>query len=256
MSDTEAVDSMILNILETYIVDYMCKKEMESLGISYNKDYYGASYETLIETFGSESLMLKYIKSFGLDKSYIEELCKKQARRATLSEHILSKYEKTLNITDDMLLEHYLAHETEYIAKEARTLYHVSFYDYNLATEALKQINEQGFMVYYQSQKTAQTCASYGPIEKCEKDWFPTDVGNAIFSAQVGTYIPYVLPTYGDQAYTIIYVESHFDNYQFTYEEMKDAIKESLIEKATDDYLTEYFKQLNEKYVTVILYGR
>ena len=92
MNNEANVKAMVYDIINTYLIDYMCEKELESLGMSYNKEYYGASYESLIEAYGSESNLEKYIKSFGLTKEYVQELCIKQARKSTLSEYLINEF--------------------------------------------------------------------------------------------------------------------------------------------------------------------
>ena len=253
-SNETAMRNVTLSVLQAHLVDYMCIKELERLGLTYNRDYYGASYELLVETFGGESNLLAYIRQVGLNHAYIEEVCKEQARKATLSEYLVETYKKGLSFSDEDLMTYYIVNNEEFSAEEVRNIYHLTFTDKTAALEALTTINQGSFMEYYKAQETNQTCDFYGGINNCEKAMFDDSVGNIIFSLNEGTHHDGLLQTFQGTCYSIIYVDKITKNYKFTFEEMKEAIKEFLIEEAVDKYLEDYFTQLNEVYKVEILY--
>ena len=53
-----------------------------------------------------------------------------------------------------------------------------------------------------------------------------------------------------------MYLSEVIENYTFTYDEMKEAIEEGLIETEVDEYMKDFFKKLSEKYVVEIKYGK
>ncbi len=256
MSNQSSVDKMMLDIIETYLLDYLCKMEMEELGITYNKDYYAASYEILIETYGNEERLLNAMAEFGIDKAYLEEQCKKQARRATLSEYVIEEYKKNLDITEEMVLTYYIENSSEFVAEEVRTIYYLSFSDKADATKALEEINSTGFMTYFEAEEEKESTDFYGIMEHCEKGWFPTSIGNILFNLPVGTHYPDLLATFQNAHYTIMYVHESISDYKFTYDEMKESIKEALTENAVDQYMLTFFDNLNKKHAIEVLYGQ
>ena len=258
-SDQTAVDNLVMDVIETYFLDYVCKTTLEELGLTYNKDYYGASYEMLIEAYGSEATLIKTVQSFGLEKTYLEELCKKQARRATLTEYLTETYKKTLNITDEDVLTYYIQNSESFTVDEVRTFYYLAFASKDEATAALAEISQNGFMAYYEAEDKSEQgegrTAFYGVLEHCEKNWFPTTIGTVLFNLPVGTHYPEPLGIFSDAGYAILYAYESLNNYKFTYDEMKDSLKEALIEDAVDKYLEDFFTNINERHEVAIYYG-
>lgn len=258
-NDEQAMNALVMDVIETYFLDYVCKTTLDNLGLTYNKDYYGASYEVLVEAYDGEANLINTVKSFGLDKAYLEELCKKQARRATLTEYLSVEYEKTLNITDEDVLAYYIENSEAFTAAEVRTFYYVAFETKEEADAALAEMSTNGFMAYYTREQQAGegggNCVFYGELEHCEKNWFPTTVAAKLFGLPVGQYYPEPLGIFSDAGYAILYAHESIENYKFTYDEMKDSIKQAIIETAVDDYLEDFFTNINKRYEVAIYYG-
>lgn len=254
MNNEANVKAMVYDIINTYLIDYMCEKELESLGMSYNKEYYGASYESLVEAYGSESNLEKYIKSFGLTKEYVQELCIKQARKSTLSEYLINEFLKTYSVSEAEIMDYYLENEKDWQTEYVRSFYFLTFGSEEAAKGALEDIALNDFMTYYNAQKDIQTCDFYGYLEHYEKEDFPEAVRELLFTIEVGNYYPEPMNTFANTGYTLIYVAEHIDGYKYTYAEMRDAIESGLEEYAIDEHLKTFFEELNKKYKVEILY--
>jgi hypothetical protein len=255
MNDPKAVDAMILDILNTYLIDYMCNEELKSLGMTYNRDYYKASYASLVDAYGNEETLIAHVKSFGLNREYIENLCIKQARKATLSEYLTEEYKKNLKIEEADILQYYIENTQAFKTDEVRTFYFLTFKTNDMANDAIEDIKENGFMSYYDAQSTLQVCDYFGILEHYEKSYFPSSVSSKLFSMEVGTYTE-PMTTFQDSGYTILYLSEAIKDYTFSYDEMKESIQEGLIEVEVDDYLNNFFKELNDKYEVNIVYGK
>ena len=255
MDDQKAVDAMILDILNTYLIDYMCNEELKALGMTYNRDYYKASYASLVDAYGNEETLISHVKSFGLDREYIENLCIKQARKATLSEYLTEEYTKNLKIEEADILQYYIENTNAFKVDEVRTFYFLTFKTKDMANDAIEDINTNGFMSYYESQSTLQICDYFGILNHYEKSYFPSSVATKLFSMEVGTYTE-PLSTFQDSGYTILYLSEAIEDYTFSYDEMKESIQEGLIEVEVDEYISDFFKKLNEKYEVNIIYGQ
>ena len=255
MDDQKAVDAMILDILNTYLIDYMCNEELKALGMTYNRDYYKASYASLVDAYGNEETLISHVKSFGLDREYIENLCIKQARKATLSEYLTEEYKKNLKIEEADILQYYIENTNAFKVDEVRTFYFLTFKTKDMANDAIEDIKINGFMSYYESQSTLQVCDYFGVLNHYEKSYFPSSVATKLFSMDVGTYTE-PLSTFQDSGYTILYLSEAIEDYTFSYDEMKEYIQEGLIEVEVDEYISDFFKKLNEKYEVDIIYGK
>lgn len=255
MDDQKAVDAMIYDVLNTYLIDYMCKEELTALGMTYNRDYYKASYASLIEAYGSEDALVKHLKTFGLDREYIDQLCIKQARKATLSEYIIEKYKETLKIEESEVLQYYIENTEAFKTEEVRTFYFLTFKEKSSADTAMQDIQSGGFMTYYDAQSSLQTCDYFGILSHYEKSYFPTSVATQLFAMEVETVYPEPLSTFQNSGYTILYLSESIKNYTFTYDEMKESIEEVIIELEVDEYLKTFFEELNNKYKVQIVYG-
>lgn len=255
VNDKTSYDTMIYEIINTYLIDYMCKEELSSLGMTYNKDYYNAAYADLVEAYGNEEILINHIKQFGLDKSYIENLCMKQARKATLSEKLVEEYKKTISFDEAEILQYYIENTNAFKADEVRTFYFLTYEKKDDAEAALEDIKVNGFMPYYDAQKELQTCDFYGVLSHYEKTYFPESAANILFAMENGTVYEKPISTFKGSGYTIMYLSETIENYTFTYDEMKEAIEEGLIETEVDEYLKGFFEKLSQKYVVEILYG-
>jgi hypothetical protein len=255
MDDQKAVDAMILDILNTYLIDYMCNEELKTLGMTYNRDYYKASYASLVDAYGNEETLISHVKSFGLDREYIENLCIKQARKATLSEYLTEEYTKNLKIEEADILQYYIENTNAFKVDEVRTFYFLTFKTKDMANDAIEDIKTNGFMSYYESQSTLQVCDYFGILNHYEKSYFPSSVATKLFSMEVGTYTE-PLATFQGSGYTILYLSEAIEDYTFSYDEMKESIQEGLIEVEVDEYISDFFKKLNEKYEVNIIYGK
>lgn len=255
MDDPKAVDAMILDILNTYLIDYMCNEELKALGMTYNRDYYKASYSSLVDAYGSEDELIKHLKTFGLSREYAEELCVKQARKATLSEYLSEKYKQSINIEESEVLQYYIENSSEFKADEVRTFYFVTFKEKSIAEAALKDIETNGFMKYYDGQSELKVCDYFGVLSHYEKESFPSSVSDELFSMSVNTYTE-PLSTFQNSGYTIMYLSEVITDYTFSYDEMKEAIEEVLLETEIDENMQKFFEELNKKYEVEILYGQ
>ena len=256
VNNPEEYDAMIYEIINTYLIDYMCKEELTSRGQTYNKDYFSAAYSDLVDAYGSETALINYVKSFGLDKSYIEELCVKQARKATLSEILVEEYKKNISFEEAEILQYYIENTSAFKADEVRTFYFLTYEKKDDAEAALADVMANGFMAYYEAQKELQTCDFYGVLSHYEKSYFPDSAANILFAMEAGTVYEKPISTFQGSGYTIMYLSEVIENYTFTYDEMKEAIEEGLIETEVDEYMKDFFEKLSEKYVVEIKYGK
>jgi hypothetical protein len=253
MSNPDIERAVVLEILNTYLIDYTCQAELDAMGMKYNSDYYGASYETLIEAYGSESKLVSFIKGLGLNKEYIENLCRKQARKATLSEYIVSKVE----IPEEDILTYYIENTDAFTTEEARTMYSIYYKTEEEANAALEIINTQGFVEFFNAQNTETTNSLYHiKFESVTADEFKNSpqISEILFALPEGTYHP--LPIKCNVGYVLIYVDAIKPNYTFSYDEMKEAIEEVLKEERGDQALQKFFEDLNTKYNVEIKYGQ
>jgi hypothetical protein len=240
----EKYDAIVLTALNSYLMDYMCNKELESRNLKYSSEYYGAAYESLMENYGSEAALIEYIKSLGLNKRYLEDMCKKQARQSTLTEYLA----RNIEISEETVLQYYIENSKDFSVDEVRNLFTLYYKTEEQAKAALQQIAATSFMAHYQKQDNESTkdTVYYCEFKSVTKDQFPTNMGTILFELEAGTYYGEPIPC--NIGYAIIYVNSITKDYTFTYDEMKDYIEEALRDDMLDEELEKYFNSLNEKY--------
>ena len=247
--DAEAYSALIYQVLNAYVMDYICNKEMEALGLKYKSSYYGASYESLTEAYGGDAKLIKFMKSIGLDREYVEDLCRRQAKQATLVEYFAS----TITMSDEELLTYYIENVDEFTFTDLRNLSSVYFSTKTEADAALTKINEIGFDAYYQLQETEPTTLYHIKFDHVDRGDFPTSTGDVIWAVEVGQFTDPIPCSVG---YTIIKIDGIVDSHTYSFDEMKEAIEEILLDVKTDEYLEKYFEELKIKYkVEVFLEG-
>jgi hypothetical protein len=250
VNDQKAYDAMVLDVLNTYMIDYMCKEELERRGLKYSTEAYGSAYASLIDVYGSEKKLISVIESFGLDRSYVEELCRKQARKSTLCEELV----KDIDIPDEDVLQYYIENSEEFVVDYVRSFYFLTFKDKSAAEAALEEIKTIGFMEYYNKQETEKTADYFDKLEHFESDYFPQSASAILFNIKVGSYHSEALSTFSNSGYSIFYCYEEIDDYKYTYDEMKVAIKEALIEDEESKVLEQFFEDINKDYEVEILY--
>ena len=247
-NDTDKYNALVYDVLNSYVMDYICAKEMEELGLKYKSSYYGASYESLVEAYGSESKLIKFMKSIGLDREYIEDLCRKQARKATLVEYFAS----TIELTDEELLAYYIENTKDFTFQNVRDMSSLYFSTKEEAITAIEKIKEIGFDEYYNLQETSEKTTLYHiKFEHVAKEDFPENMSKILWDLEIGSYSE---PLPCSVGYTIIRIDGQTDEYTYPFEAMKESIEEVLIDEKTDEYLAEYFEELKKKYKVEVLW--
>ena len=244
-------DQMVMDVLNTYMIDYMCKEELERLGMKYSDEYYGAAYETLIEAYGSEKKLVDFIKTLGLDREYLEELCRKEARKATLCEYLI----KNVEIPESEILAYYIENSETFTVDLVRSFYFLTFKNKADADAALEDIRTNGFLPYFEAQSTLATADYFDKLEHFEKDAFPTSAANILFGMSVGTFYDEAISTFANSGYSIFYCYEEIADYKFSYDEMKVAIEEALREDEEDAILENFFDEINKDYTVEIYYN-
>lgn len=246
--ETEKYQAAIYSAIEAYILDRMCQKEMESIGLTYKSEYYDSSMETLINSYGGYDKLLAKIRSLGLTEEYLNKVCQSYARQATLTEYVASQ--TTVNEAD--VLQYYIENTDSFKADEVRGMYAIFFKTEQDAEAALAEMESIGFVEYYNKPKEEKTTLDQVYFKNITKDEFPDELGEAIFSLDLNTY--YKEPIKCNLGYTLIFVDHIERNYVFTYDEMKEYIKEVMQDELEDQLITEFFEELNEKHHVEIFY--
>lgn len=248
-SNIESYNAAVIEVINAYMIDLMCQKEMDALGLKYKDEYYGASKEALIEAYGTEQDLLNKLASFGLGEEYLDKICRNQANKATLSEYIASK----VTVDESKVLQYYIENTESFSTDEIRGMYTLFFATEEEAETALLDIETHGFLAYYNLQDTAPTTVAHVRFDTVTKDEFPDALGEALFSLNLNTYHPD--PIKCNLGHALIYVDRIEKNYTFSYEEMRESIETVLLDEATDAALEAYFDNLNQKYVIELLYN-
>ena len=248
-SNEDQYKSIVVEVVNAYMIDLMCQRELDAWGMTYNPDYYGASKETLVEAYGSEQALLNKLASFGLDENYLDKVCKNQANKATLNEYIASQ----VIVKEEDILQYYIENSGSFKADEVRGMWALFFQTEEEAKTALLDIENVGFVEYFNQQDVLSTTLAHVKFDTVTQDEFPDDLGEALFSLEINTY--HKSPIKCNLGYALIYVDRIEKEYTFTYEEMKDSIETVLTDEAVDLALEEYFDNLNKKYDVKFIYG-
>lgn len=248
-SDQEAYRAIVLDVINAYLIDLMCQKEMDALGLRYNSDYYGASMESLIEAYGSYDALLRKISAYGLGEDYINKVCKNKANKATLSEHIASQ----VTVDEADILQFYIENVDDFTVDEARGMYVLFFETEDAAKAALLDIEASNFIEYYKQQDILSTTVAHVHFDTVSKDEFPEEIGTPLFELDLNTY--HSEPIACNLGFALIYVDQIKKNYTYTYEEMKESIEIVMLDELADKAMEDYFEDLNNKYVVELLYG-
>ena len=118
----------------------------------------------------------------------------------------------------------------------------------------MEEIKTIGFMEYYNKQETEKTADYFDKLEHFESDYFPQSASAILFNIKVGSYHSEALSTFSNSGYSIFYCYEEIEDYKYTYDEMKAAIKEALIEDEESKVLEQFFENINKDYEVEILY--
>ena len=253
--DDVEYESIVADVLNSFLIDIMCEMECETRGVQYDRAYYGQCLLSLYGAHGSEEALLKKLKSFGLDHSYAEKVCRKQALKAALYADVISKIE----IEESELVEYYFTHMSEFRYEEVRDIYTVYYGNEADAKEALEIVSDSGFLAFYEQVDVSDE-GVIGPNEKAiyktrfpkvTKDEFDKSVADLIFGITDQSYYPE--PIQCTVGYFLVFVDGVYTDYTFSYDEMAPYIEEALIEARADDVAKQFFADLNERYNVQIL---
>lgn len=248
-------NSIVADVLNSFLIDTMCEMECEERGVQYDREYYGQCLLSLYGAHGSEEALVKKLKSFGLDHSYAESVCKRQAQKAALYADVISDIE----ISEQEIMGYYFANVDSFRYDEVRDIYTIYYGTKSDAAAAIEEIKEGDFISFYNNVDISEE-GVIGPQEKAiYKTHFPKvtagefdeEIADIIFGLQDKTY--YLEPILCNVGYFLVFVDGIYKDYTFSYDEMLPYIKEALIDERADDVAKQFFADLNERYNVQIL---
>ena len=256
VSDKSVYTAVVLDVLNTYMIDLMCEKECDSLGIGYNKEYYSEALVSLFEAYGSEKALLDMLSDYDLDRSYVEKVCKRQARKATLYEHIIDE----IVVEESEIMEYYFASIDDFHENDVRDIHTIYYAEREEAQEALEQISEIGFLKFYENVDVkedgtvgvGETAIFKATFDKVTRSEFEASIAETIFTLPSDSF--HAEPISCAIGYALIYVGSIYEDYTFTYDEMAPYIEEAIAEDKADEITEKFFEDLNKKYQVEVLY--
>ena len=256
LSDEETYQELVLEVLNTYMIDLMCQKELESLGLDYNKKYYSDVLLSLFDTYGSEAALVNMLKQYGLDRTYAETVCKRQARQATLYEHVVSE----ITVEESQLMEYYFTHVDDFHEDEVRDLYTIYYSSKEDCQMAIKNIQASDYLSFYEKVDVdeqgnvgeGETSIYKIFFEKVTRSELDNDSAEDIFALENASYN--TEPIKCSIGYCIVYVSGIHQDYTFTYDEMKPYIEEAIADDMAEEVVAKFFEELNNKYAVAILY--
>jgi len=171
---------------------------------------------------------------------------------------IISKYlgevvYKGLKVSDQEAYEYYRSHPQEFIRKERVKLHHILVDSEPLALQLREKLSRAGvkeFEALARKFSTAPEAKNGGRMGWYEKGDLPPEMEDVVFSLAPGEISQVVKTSMG---YHIFRLDQRQPQRMLGFQEVKDRIKQKLLEEKRDRALEQWIERLKKQY-NVILY--
>ncbi|AYD39094.1 peptidylprolyl isomerase [Clostridium fermenticellae] len=200
----------------------------------------------LLEEMIAFELIYNYAKESGFenDESYIGNL--ETAKKEILTQTAISKLMSEVNVKDSEVEDYYKVNKDKFVNPESVVARHILVETKEKANDVLKEINEG--MSFEEAAKKYSSCPSKaqgGNLGQFTRGQMVPEFEEAAFSLGINVISEPVKTQFG---YHLIKVERKTEASPKSYEQVKNTIKNNLLQQRQSYKYNELNKQLKEKY--------
>lgn len=170
------------------------------------------------------------------------------AKRDILAQMAMTETMKDINVTDEEVKAFYEANPQQFEKGASVSAKHILVAEEDKCNEILAAINA-GEKTFEDAAKESSTCpsgAQGGDLGEFGKGQMVKEFEDAAFAAEIGQVVGPVKTQFG---YHLIKVEKKGEASVKAFEEVKDNLKQNLMNKKRNEVYTAKVKELKEKYV-------
>ena len=190
----------------------------------------------------------KYGEEEKIDETEEFKNVMENARKDILAQMAMRKLFATVNVTDDEIKEYYEANKSKYSKGASVHAKHILVDNEEKCTELLNAITS-GEKVFEDVAKESSTCpagAYGGDRGEFGRGQMVKEFEDAAFTAEIGAIVGPVQTQFG---YHLIKVEEKKDAAVADFEEVKNSIRNLLLQQIQNKVYSDKVKELREKYV-------
>mgnify|MGYP005961198873 CR=1 FL=1 len=201
------------------------------------------------EQFVALHLFAEYGREEKLTETEEFKAIMKQTERDVLSQLVMQKIFKDIQITDEDAQAYYDANKEKFQKPETVSAKHILM-DTEDTLETIKKDIENGVITFEDAAKENSTCPSGqkgGDLGEFGRGQMVKEFEDAAFAAEIGHVVGPVKTQFG---YHLIKVEDKKDAETSVYEDVADTIKNIILQQKRNDVYGNKIAELKEKYVT------
>lgn len=227
-------------VLDTLISDKVIELEAEKKSVTVSKKAIQSQLDTLATQYGSEEALESALASNNMTISD----AKKSTKTYLLTKKLI---EPTLDITDSELKSYFKENKDNYNQAAQVKASHILLNDKKTANSVLAKLNDGGdwdklAKKYSQDSSNASDGGNLGYFTKSDMD---ENFAEAAFSMKVGETSKIVKSSYG---YHIIKVTGKKVAKEAKYADVKDKVKEAVVEQKINDNYSSWLSSLYKDY--------
>ena len=201
----------------------------------------------LLEQVISYELMSKFGEELGLDKSKEYQDTVKALAKELLTQVTINKVLSEVTVTDEEITKHYDANKSKYTEDASVSAKHILVSSEEEAKKIKAEI-ESGEISFEDAAKKYSTCPSNaegGNLGTFKRGMMVPEFEDAAFNAEINKVTEPVKTQFG---FHLIKVEEKNESKEKTFDEVKEVVKNELIQQASQKKYLDLVSQLENKY--------
>lgn len=206
-----------------------------------------AGKSQLLEQVISYELMSKFGEELGLDKSKDYQDTVKALAKELLTQVTINKVLSEVTVTDDEIKKFYDENKEKFVEEPTVSAKHILVASLDEANKIKNEITN-GEISFEDAAKKYSTCPSNaegGNLGAFKRGMMVPEFEEAAFNAEIGVVTEAVETQFG---FHLILVENKTEATEKNFEEVKEVIKNQLIQQASQKKYMELLSELEAKY--------
>lgn len=203
--------------------------------------------QQLLEQVISYELMSKFGEELGLDKSKEYQDTVKALAKELLTQVTINKVLSEVTVTDEEVEEHYNANKSKYMDDASVSAKHILVSSEEEAKKIKAEI-ESGDISFEDAAKKYSTCPSNaegGNLGTFKRGMMVPEFEDAAFNAEINQVTDPVKTQFG---FHLIKVEEKNESKEKSFEEVKETVKNELMQQASQKKYIDLVAELSNKY--------
>lgn len=206
--------------------------------------------ERIVYELVNQNLMYLEAKDKNLEEDEAFKSDLENAKKNLLIQYSVNKFLKAITVTDEEVKEYFEANQEQFKKPEAMTASHILVEDEDLANEILKNIkNGQSFEDAAKEHSTCPSKDRGGDLGEFTRGSMVPEFEDAAFASDLGLVDQAVKTEFG---YHIIKVVEKNEAQTPDFEEVKEQVKQTMIQSKQQEAYMEKTNELKEKYTVEV----